>query len=83
MLNFVLIKLALVLETLAISQILVKIHTHTKILLIFHLAGVVFPIMEMFFKATYFSSPSKRKACCLRMQEVIILFGNITDLYED
>lgn len=50
-LNLALIKLALVMETL-ISQILVKIHRHTQMLLTYLLAGVVFPIMEMCFKGT-------------------------------
>ena len=56
-LNFVLIKLALVLETLEISQISVKIYIHTQMPLT-HLVGVSFP----FSKIPTFSS-HKRKAC--------------------
>lgn len=56
-LNFVLIKLALMLETLEISQILVKIYIHTQLPLTHHLVGVSFP----FSKVPTFSS-SKRKA---------------------
>lgn len=51
MLKLVLIKLALVLETLEISQISVKIHRQTQILQTYHIAEVVFPVM-MFFKVT-------------------------------
>lgn len=56
-----------------------KTHTRTRILLTPHRTGVVLAVMEMFFKGTHFSSPSKRKSHCLRKQDMLVLFENITD----